>query len=329
MPGRLTVLPALDPGATSIVVHGTEGDLLIDTGFGYALEGTEARLRAAGVDPARLVGIALTHMHTDHTGGVGGLQARYDLPVALHTLEADLVHARDPHAGDAHWLAQPLAPFYVQRPLNDGDILADHGEPYLFVVHLGAQTPGHVAFHIPDLGVLLTGDLLQEHDVGWLPPREGQLDLAFAALDRLEATGATRAVPGHGPEVPDVAAAIDRSRSRYSVWREQPEKGVWHAVKRLCVTSLLLRPGAAPGRLLEVPALHDYAAALGIDTLELARQAVAELQRVGALSTDDPPLATIDFDPYAAHPYGPVRPDEWPEDLMAVPGEFVFPLPSD
>jgi hydroxyacylglutathione hydrolase len=323
---RLSVLPPREPSAACVLVHGDRGDVLVDTGFGSTLEGTERWLRRARADPARLALIALTHMHTDHTGGVGGLQARYGTPVALHAQEAALVHARAPDAGDVRWLAQPLAPFAVQRPLRDGEVLDDHGGPALAVVALGAQTPGHVAYHLPDLDVLLTGDLLQEHDVAWLPPGGEHLDRAFAALDRLEATGALTAIPGHGPPVPDVPGAIERARLRYETWREQPSKGAWHALKRICAATLQLQPQATAATLAALPSVRDYATALGAEPDRLAREVIDELVRVGAVERAGGGLRpTADHAAGGPHRYGPLAPADWPEDLVAIPGAWPFP----
>lgn len=322
----LSAFPAPDPGATCIVVRGDRGVLLVDTGFGTALDATEARLRAAGAEPARLAGIALTHTHCDHAGGAGGLQARHGLRVAMHEAEAALVNARSPDAGDARWLAHPIAPFRVDRALADGDVLEDHGAPALVTLHLGAQTPGHVAYHLPDLDVLLTGDLLQEQDVGWLPPGRDRVEAALAALDRLEAAGARTAIPGHGPPVPDVPAAIERARARYSVWLDEPERGVWHALKRLGVSALQMRPGVQPAELAAIPSLCSQAAALGTEPLTLADEVLDELRRVGAVEdTPTGPRPTAAHDPASPHPYGPLRPADWPADLAAQPGSWVWP----
>jgi phosphoribosyl 1,2-cyclic phosphodiesterase len=53
--------------------------LLVDAGF--SAREVERRAAAAGVDLARLVGIALTHEHGDHTQGATRLAARHRVPV--------------------------------------------------------------------------------------------------------------------------------------------------------------------------------------------------------------------------------------------------------
>ena len=85
------------------------------------------------------------------------------MPIAAHELEASLVNARDPRAGDP-WLGFPVTPYTVTRALRDGDVLEG-----LEVVHTPGQTPGHVAYWHPGERVAITGDLLQHSDVAWVP----------------------------------------------------------------------------------------------------------------------------------------------------------------
>jgi len=50
---------------------------------GFALADTKARLQRAGLSPAQLAGIVVTHEHDDHMGGVARFALRYAIPVYL------------------------------------------------------------------------------------------------------------------------------------------------------------------------------------------------------------------------------------------------------
>lgn len=77
-------------GGNAILVSGRRTRLLVDAGLsGKQLE---ARLAAAGTDPAELAGLLVTHEHGDHIAGVGVLARRYRLPV--HIDEATYAAAR-------------------------------------------------------------------------------------------------------------------------------------------------------------------------------------------------------------------------------------------
>jgi phosphoribosyl 1,2-cyclic phosphodiesterase len=64
-----------------VVVEAGRTRLLMDCGFGLAE--SVARLARLGLKPADLAGIAVTHEHSDHLGGVGRLARRHGLPVWL------------------------------------------------------------------------------------------------------------------------------------------------------------------------------------------------------------------------------------------------------
>ena len=108
------------PSAKAVLIRG-DRPVLVDTGFGSDLNATERLLREAGVWPEHLRLVVNTHYHCDHAGGNGGLQRRYDLPIAAHRWEADLVNLRDREACSAEWLNQPMEPYEVSFALSGGD----------------------------------------------------------------------------------------------------------------------------------------------------------------------------------------------------------------
>ncbi len=75
---RLTVLGSGSRGNAVLLESGADA-LLVDAGF--SLRDLSRRLAAAGGDPARLVGIVLTHEHGDHARGAPGAAAAWRVPV--------------------------------------------------------------------------------------------------------------------------------------------------------------------------------------------------------------------------------------------------------
>ncbi|HEY4322269.1 MAG TPA: MBL fold metallo-hydrolase [Gemmatimonadales bacterium] len=75
---QLVVLGSGSKGNSFALVSG-DAVLLIDAGF--SAREIERRLGLAGIDPARIVAIALTHEHGDHAAGAVLLCARYDVPL--------------------------------------------------------------------------------------------------------------------------------------------------------------------------------------------------------------------------------------------------------
>lgn len=110
----LHVLGSGSKGNAFALVHG-EATLLIEAGF--SARELERRLLAAGIAPASVVGIALTHEHGDHAMGAVRFSTRHDAPVvsSLGTWRA-LARGGEPCA----WLAAgsrgavEVGPFLVE-----------------------------------------------------------------------------------------------------------------------------------------------------------------------------------------------------------------------
>lgn len=266
------VLPRETPAAHAVLA----GTVLIDTGGGTA-DNAERLERFLAGRPVEL--ITLTHAHLDHAGGAAELRERLRAPVALHAADVATL------ARDATYLHQPLAPFTADRLLADGDVLPGGIE----VVATPSQTPGHVAYWLPAARTVMTGDLLQRDDVAWLPFAAGALEAAIASVARMAALGAVRAIPGHGPEVTDVPAAVAATTARYEQWRGRPDRQAWHAARRIVAGRLSLehplpdRAGAID-LVARVPVLADVGAVLGLGAPDLAAAAILQLLGSGALS---------------------------------------------
>ncbi|WP_447007583.1 MBL fold metallo-hydrolase [Saccharothrix isguenensis] len=139
-----------------------EGDALtvIDTGIaGYAE-------RIAGL--GRIERIVVTHFHDDHIGSAAELRALTDAPVYAHGLEAPFIRGDVPapppvvppeerELYDRVTPGVPVAPHSpVDREVEEGDVLDFGGGAR--VLSVPGHTPGSIAIHLPDAGVLFTGD---------------------------------------------------------------------------------------------------------------------------------------------------------------------------
>lgn len=83
-----------------------EDILVIDTGLGFRRDGIlqiHRNLTAAGIDPARVTKVLLSHLHKDHAGGVT------ERSEALSDCSADAIPA------SSHPLSFPNATYYVQQ----------------------------------------------------------------------------------------------------------------------------------------------------------------------------------------------------------------------
>jgi glyoxylase-like metal-dependent hydrolase (beta-lactamase superfamily II) len=97
------------------------------------------------VGQRRVVGIMCTHAHDDHVDAAGA--------VADATGAATYLHPDDRMLWDRVHDAAP------DQPLADGDTIAVAGTA-VHVLHTPGHSPGSCCFHVPDLGVVFTGDTL-------------------------------------------------------------------------------------------------------------------------------------------------------------------------
>ncbi len=106
----------------------------------------DAAAIAEAVGEREVLAIACTHGHDDHVNAAPALSSRVDAPVLLHPDDEVLWRL-------AHEEAKPTA------TLRDGDVLNVAGT-VVHVLHTPGHAPGAVCFHVPDLGVVFTGDTL-------------------------------------------------------------------------------------------------------------------------------------------------------------------------
>jgi glyoxylase-like metal-dependent hydrolase (beta-lactamase superfamily II) len=144
---------------------------LVDTLFENDGRNVLAAIDRLGRRVTDLKRIAITHGHRSHLGGVAALKRASGARVYAHAWEADIV------SGDRR--AQPvtllptqslkLLPFQIglrfNRPkhvpcevddgLEDGDAFGP-----LHVLHAPGHSPGHLAFSLPEHGLLIAGDAI-------------------------------------------------------------------------------------------------------------------------------------------------------------------------
>jgi len=197
---------------------------LVDSGYHTGADETLAFARSQ-LGP-RLHQVVLTHVHSDHAGGVAEIvaQAGGSLAVAAHADARDLVDRWDERGLWLGVTGQHLPRFEITETLGDQVVAGDR--PWRVI-----QVPGHatggVALFDPRDGVLISGDALWEDGFGavnpWLDGEE-RFALAALALDRIEAVAPRWVVPGHGEPFTDVVAALQRARSRLAYMDERRDR---------------------------------------------------------------------------------------------------------
>lgn len=147
---------------------------LVDAGAAGSGAAIAEAVREWGLEPSAITRVVLTHGHNDHAGGAAQVRGWHGAPVWVHAEDADLVRGQVPPPSPvlAEWERElydrivpgvPEAPpCVVDRELRGGEVLDFGGGAR--VVPVPGHTPGSVALHLPEHGVLFTGDTIASHE---------------------------------------------------------------------------------------------------------------------------------------------------------------------
>ncbi|MFG2295770.1 MBL fold metallo-hydrolase [Streptomyces sp. NPDC048603] len=180
---------------------------LIDSGNAESAAEIEGAIRSLGLGPERLERIVLTHCHRDHVGAAGELASRWGAQVLAHRLDAPVIRGEAPVPEPVlldwevplyeHGLTVPEAPpTRVDRELEDGEELLFGGGAR--VVHAPGHTPGSIGIHLPEHGVLFTGDCVAGVRQVMLGVFNVDRAQAIASFAKLVALAPAIACFGHG-----------------------------------------------------------------------------------------------------------------------------------
>jgi glyoxylase-like metal-dependent hydrolase (beta-lactamase superfamily II) len=178
--------------------------VLVETGSQSSVPVLLASLHKIGVGPQELAGVAITHIHLDHAGGVGDV-ARAFPAATIYVHEKGARHLSDPTRliDSASRVYGPLLDSLYGRleptdasrlhVVADGEEIAVSSDRTLVVVDSPGHAKHHVGFHDSATGVLFAGDAVgvKLPDGGVLrpatPPPDFDLSLALNSLEKFAA----------------------------------------------------------------------------------------------------------------------------------------------
>lgn len=192
---------SLPTSVNAFVVNTGERTWLIDAGiganqaFGPNLGRVEANLKAAGIDPAQIDGVILTHAHSDHAEGLitaAGAARFPNAELVIHEVEAafwtdDGIMSRAPAEAKPFFESarKSLAPYAARtRKVKAGQVA-----PGLVLEHAPGHTPGHSVLRVTSGSeqLLLIGDIMHNTAIHTALPDVGFAfdgDPAMAAASR-------------------------------------------------------------------------------------------------------------------------------------------------
>ena len=217
-----------------------DAPVLVETGSQTSVPHLLAALADLGVDPGELAGVAVTHIHLDHAGGVGDVAAAFP-QATVYVHERGARHLVDPSRlvdsaaqvyGDLlDSLYGRLTPTDADRVkvLEDGDELVVSSNRTLTTVDSPGHAKHHLALHDSDSGLLFAGDAVGVRlpDVGVLrpatPPPDFDLEQALTSLQRFADRRPAGIALAHFGLVPDPQAILDEAQETLTRWAEVAE----------------------------------------------------------------------------------------------------------
>jgi glyoxylase-like metal-dependent hydrolase (beta-lactamase superfamily II) len=219
--------------------------VLVETGSQTSVPAMLAALQEHGVDPAELAGVAVTHIHLDHAGGVGDV-ARAFPRATVYVHEKGARHLVDPErlvrsASRVYGelldsLYGRLAPTPAERihVLADGETVEIGGGRTLTTVDSPGHAKHHLALHDSESGILFAGDAVGVRlpDSGVLrpstPPADFDLDQAVTSLRKFRARAPVGVALAHYGLLPDPLDMLEEAEGILRHWAEVAERA-WRA----------------------------------------------------------------------------------------------------
>jgi glyoxylase-like metal-dependent hydrolase (beta-lactamase superfamily II) len=220
--------------------------VLVETGSQSSVPVLLEALAGLGVHAGDLAGVAVTHIHLDHAGGVGDVARAFpQARVYVHGRGAH--HLADPRrlvASAAMVYGEQLDALYGRLEPTDEDRITVLGEGEQ--VDLGAgrslraiDSPGHAKHHLGFLdsssGILFAGDAVGVKLPGGgalrpaTPPPDFDLDLALESLRRFAAARPSAIALAHYGLIPgDPLELLDDAAERLTAWAGEATRA-WRA----------------------------------------------------------------------------------------------------
>jgi glyoxylase-like metal-dependent hydrolase (beta-lactamase superfamily II) len=215
--------------------------VLVETGSQSSVPALLAALAAHGVAPDSLAGVAVTHIHLDHAGGVGDV-ARAFPQATVYVHEKGARHLADPSRlvrsatlvyGDLlDTLYGRLDPTPVERihVLADGEDIVIGPGRVLTTIDSPGHAKHHLALHDSGSGIIFAGDAVGVRlpDTGILrpstPPADFDLEQACTSLGKFRDRSPAGVALAHYGLLPEPLAMLEEAEDTLRKWAGTAER---------------------------------------------------------------------------------------------------------
>ena len=221
--------------------------VLVETGSQSSVPQLLEALEAHGVAASDLAGVAVTHIHLDHAGGVGDVAMAFPR-ATIYVHERGARHLVDPSrlVASAAQVYGPLLdslygrlePTPAERihVLEDGEEVVIGPGRTLTTIDSPGHAKHHLALHDSESGILFAGDAVGVRlpDAGVLrpatPPADFDLDQAVASLGKFRSRRPQGVALAHYGLLPDPDAMLEEAEEVVRSWAEVAETA-WRSGK--------------------------------------------------------------------------------------------------
>ncbi|HWC36946.1 MAG TPA: MBL fold metallo-hydrolase [Acidimicrobiales bacterium] len=219
--------------------------LLVETGSQSSVPVLLGALDELGVAPEDLAGVAVTHIHLDHAGGVGDVAKAFPR-ATVYVHEKGARHLVDPARlvdsaarvyGDLlDSLYGRLDPTPSERihVLDDGEAIQVGGGRLLTAIDSPGHARHHLGLHDSESGILFAGDAVGVRlpDAGVLrpaaPPPDFDLDQAVHSLHRFAERRPAALALAHYGVLSDPEALLTEAEVTLRAWADEAERAWRH-----------------------------------------------------------------------------------------------------
>jgi glyoxylase-like metal-dependent hydrolase (beta-lactamase superfamily II) len=215
--------------------------VLIETGSQTSVPALLEALKQHNVAPDDLAGVAVTHIHLDHAGGVGDVAHAFP-NATIYVHERGARHLANPERlinsaaqvyGDLldslYGRLTPTAPKRL-HVLEDGETIEIGPTRSLTTIDSPGHAKHHLALHDSESGILFAGDAVGVRlpDSGVLrpstPPADFDLDQAITSLRKFRARNPTGVALAHYGLLPEPLDMLEEAEGILRRWAEVAEK---------------------------------------------------------------------------------------------------------
>jgi glyoxylase-like metal-dependent hydrolase (beta-lactamase superfamily II) len=294
LPPQITVLERGWLSSNNILIHGGDGNALIDSGYhAHAAQTLRLLQHALGGKPlARLIN---THCHSDHMGGNAAVQRAYGCRTSIPAGEAPAIAGWDEATLMLSYTGQSAERFGYDDTIAAGDRVQLGGLEWEALA-----APGHdmhaLTFYARAARILISGDALWENGFGLIFPelfgQAGGYAATRATLEAISRLDLDIVIPGHGAPFSSVGRALETAFQRLNAYERDPAKLARHALKVMLSFSLMIQRRIALAALPQFFAERRIYADINRRFLrwpeaELRDYLLRDLARAGALKLED------------------------------------------